>query len=72
MYVPEAELIHYESVSKEGAGGVRPGEFERLRRKWGSRYFVDPYYNPNLPSGLFVLLSTGLSGRQRAAKDRCF
>jgi len=49
VYVPEAELIHYESVSKEGAGGVRPGELEKLRRKWGSSYFVDPYYNPNLP-----------------------
>lgn len=49
VYVPEAELLHFESVSKEGAGGVRAGELEKFRRKWGSRYFVDPYYNPNLP-----------------------
>jgi O-antigen biosynthesis protein len=49
VYVPEAELLHYESVSKEGAGGVRPGELDKFRRKWGERYTVDPYYNPNLP-----------------------
>jgi GT2 family glycosyltransferase len=49
VYVPEAELLHYESVSKEGAGGVRPGELDKFRRKWSERYTVDPYYNPNLP-----------------------
>jgi GT2 family glycosyltransferase len=49
VYVPEAELFHYESVSKEGAGGVRPGELEKFHRKWKDRYFLDPYYNPNLP-----------------------
>jgi GT2 family glycosyltransferase len=49
VYAPGAELYHYESVSKEGAGNIRPGELDKFHRKWGSRYFVDPYYNPNLP-----------------------
>ena len=50
VYVPEAELFHYESVSKEGAGSLRPGELEKLHMKWKDRYYIDPYYNPNLPS----------------------
>lgn len=51
VYVPYAELFHYESVSKEGGGqGVRPGELEKFQSKWKERYFLDPYYNPNLPS----------------------
>jgi O-antigen biosynthesis protein len=49
VYTPYAELFHYESVSKEGAGGVRPGELEKFHRKWRDKYFLDPYYNPNLP-----------------------
>lgn len=50
VYVPHAELFHYESVSKEGAGKVRPGELAKFHRKWRDKYFLDPYYNPNLPS----------------------
>ena len=50
VYVPEAELYHYESVSREAAKGVKPGELEHFKAKWLDRYFADPYYNPNLPS----------------------
>ncbi len=51
VYVPYAELFHYESVSKEGGGsGVRAGELDKFHRKWKDRYFLDPYYNPNLPA----------------------
>lgn len=50
VYTPYAELFHYESVSKEGAGGVREGELEKFHRKWRDKYFLDPYYNPNLPA----------------------
>jgi hypothetical protein len=50
VFVPEAELYHYESVSREAAGGVKPGELEHFHAKWIERYFLDPYYNPNLPS----------------------
>ena len=50
VFVPEAELYHYESVSREAAGGVKPGELEHFQAKWIERYFLDPYYNPNLPS----------------------
>lgn len=49
VYVPEAELYHYESVSREAARGVKPGELEYFQSKWLERYFLDPYYNPNLP-----------------------
>lgn len=50
VYVPEAELYHYESVSREAAGSIKPGELEHFHEKWLSRYFLDPYYNPNLPT----------------------
>lgn len=49
VYVPEATLYHYESVSREAAHGVKPGELEHFRAKWMERYFLDPFYNPNLP-----------------------
>jgi GT2 family glycosyltransferase len=49
VYVPEAELYHYESVSREAARGVKPGELEHFQRRWMDRYFLDPYYSPNLP-----------------------
>jgi GT2 family glycosyltransferase len=50
VYVPEVELYHYESVSREAARGVKPGELEHFQSKWLERYFLDPYYNPNLPT----------------------
>jgi len=49
VYVPEATLYHYESLSKEGAGKLQPGELEQFLEKWDRFYSVDPYYNPNLP-----------------------
>jgi O-antigen biosynthesis protein len=48
VYVADAALYHYESLSKEGVGGVSPQELDRFHEKWGQRYLVDPYYNPNL------------------------
>ena len=50
VYVPEVELYHYESVSREAARGVKPGELDHFQSKWLERYFLDPYYNPNLPT----------------------
>jgi GT2 family glycosyltransferase len=50
VYVPEVELYHYESVSREAARGVKPGELDHFQAKWLERYFLDPYYNPNLPT----------------------
>ena len=38
-------------IGLEGRGrGVRPGELEKFHRKWRDQYFLDPYYNPNLPA----------------------
>lgn len=48
VYVPQAELYHYEGVSKEGGRTVRGGELERFLEDWSERIPRDPYYNPNL------------------------
>lgn len=49
VVTPYAQLIHYESMSREP--GLQPMEWETLNRKWQD-YFKqlngDPYYNPNL------------------------
>lgn len=45
VYTPDAELIHYESVSR--GRGLHPGELEHLHGKFAhTNYMVDdPYYN---------------------------
>ncbi len=50
VVTPYAQLIHYESASREP--GLRPREWENLNQRW-QPYFeqlndCDPYYNPNL------------------------
>ena len=49
VVTPYAQLIHYESISREA--GLQPNEWEILNQKW-KHYFNqlngDPYYNPNL------------------------
>ncbi|MBW4691427.1 MAG: glycosyltransferase family 2 protein [Lyngbya sp. HA4199-MV5] len=49
VVVPYAQLIHYESLSRQP--GLQPKEWETLNKKWQD-YFKqlngDPYYNPNL------------------------
>ncbi|MBW4473361.1 MAG: glycosyltransferase family 2 protein [Stenomitos rutilans HA7619-LM2] len=49
VVVPYAQLIHYESLSRQP--GLQPKEWETLNQKWQD-YFKqlngDPYYNPNL------------------------
>lgn len=49
VVTPFAQLLHYESVSREK--GLRPKEWEKLNHKWGEylkQLGHDPYYNPNL------------------------
>jgi GT2 family glycosyltransferase len=45
VFTPYAELYHHESVSKSG---TTLDELANFKRKWLTRYRVDPYYNPNL------------------------
>jgi GT2 family glycosyltransferase len=52
VYTPHAELYHYESVSRENPRGVGDDEVVVFEEKWKSRYFLDPYYNPNLPADI--------------------
>ncbi|NER79463.1 MAG: glycosyltransferase family 2 protein [Leptolyngbya sp. SIO1D8] len=48
VFTPFAELIHYESVSRETK--LKPGELERLHSYFEDTDYMlnDPYYNPNL------------------------
>lgn len=45
VYTPYAQLFHFESVSKTGC---YPEEIEAFTRRWGEKYYTDPYYNPHL------------------------
>jgi GT2 family glycosyltransferase len=49
VYTPYAELYHYESVSKGDPGAVSGEELTRFHSRWAERFYLDPYYNPNLP-----------------------
>jgi GT2 family glycosyltransferase len=49
VVTPYAQLLHYESVSRDGE--LKPKEWENLNQKWDSylkKLGYDPYYNPNL------------------------
>jgi GT2 family glycosyltransferase len=53
VWTPEAELLHYESVSRgrdsTGANRTRlDRESAFMRQRWGALLEHDPYYNPNL------------------------
>ena len=43
VYEPGCELIHYESVSRTAS--VASDEYGRFRRRWGSEYPSDPFYD---------------------------
>jgi GT2 family glycosyltransferase len=45
VFQPDAELHHFESVSKEGCF---QHELDRFVRRWGHRWKVDPLYSPHL------------------------
>lgn len=53
VWAPEAELFHFESVSRgrddtgERAERFRR-EFDLMRQRWGAALLCDPAYNPNL------------------------
>lgn len=46
VYAPEAELFHFESMSRNPS--VHPVEFARWASRWGSLIGNDPYYNRGL------------------------
>lgn len=46
VYVPQAELYHYESKTRDAI--VRQNEVDAIHRIWKPKYNWDPYYNPNL------------------------
>lgn len=53
VWTPEAELFHFESVSRgRDVGGERAERFRRefdlMRQRWGPALSHDPAYNPNL------------------------
>jgi len=60
VVTPYAQLIHYESASRQP--GLRPKEWEHLNTKWKAYFeqlnYHDPYYNPNLSAhnGVFFEL----------------
>ncbi len=48
IFTPYAELIHYESASRDA--GLKPGEIEHLHERWGhylDGITRDPYYSTN-------------------------
>ena len=44
VYNPAAELLHYESATREAS--VAPYEIERIQQLWRSVLLDDPYYHP--------------------------
>jgi GT2 family glycosyltransferase len=52
VFVPEVELLHWESASR-GRAPVKDTEIEELRRRWGHVLSDDPYYHPSFIDGDF-------------------
>jgi GT2 family glycosyltransferase len=48
VYLADAELYHYEGVSKDGGRSVSTEEISMFLSDWGDKYAFDPMYNPNL------------------------
>jgi GT2 family glycosyltransferase len=49
VFTPHARLYHHESSSRgRGPSDVEARAVRVMRRRWGRRLQVDPYYNPNL------------------------
>jgi GT2 family glycosyltransferase len=48
MFTPHARLYHHESATRGQSSDPKEAAAARLmRRRWGRRLAVDPYYNPN-------------------------
>jgi len=71
IWTPHATLLHHESATRKplGGGAVHERErreVERLRERWGTRDYADPFYSPNLGRlGLssHVALAEGMDAR---------
>ncbi len=53
LFLPTVKMIHYESLSR--GKDITPAqqkrasqEIEIMQKRWGTRLFYDPFYNPNL------------------------
>jgi GT2 family glycosyltransferase len=52
VYVPQAELYHFEGVTKLqeiGNQATTPYETDFFQARWRDKYKADPYYHPDLP-----------------------
>ena len=83
LWTPFAQLYHLESVSRGfDISGDKAARFARevayMQRRWGTKGFADPFFNPNLdlsdPNGAFATVSrrirpweTGGECRRQAA-----
>jgi len=47
LYTPYAELLHHEGASR-GRGDAAEQARAYMRRRWGARFEIDPYYHPGL------------------------
>ena len=47
LFTPYAELLHHEGASR-GRGDAAEQARAYMRRRWGARLEIDPYYNPGL------------------------
>ena len=70
VYVPEAELFHYESVSKDGAGSVRPGELGEVPSQVEGTVFPRSLLQSQSSAGLPLLLCRLMERRQIRATER--
>jgi GT2 family glycosyltransferase len=46
VYVPHAQLYHFESQTRNAT--ITPQELQAIREIWRQKYTCDPFYNPNL------------------------
>jgi GT2 family glycosyltransferase len=46
VYVPNAELYHFESSTRQA--NIESAELEALHQMWNQKFKCDPFYNPNL------------------------
>ena len=56
VYVPEVELYHYESVSREAARGVKPGELEHFQSEMAGALLPRPLLQSEFTDGPPLLL----------------
>jgi GT2 family glycosyltransferase len=45
VYVPYAELVHYEAMGRGGASSVRPWELALFKKRWAAKLPRDPFDN---------------------------